>query len=181
MAYFLFILCVITTQLLHCIKSQTYSTCAEWMTSYERYALTNGVFSITSSTLASTLDLYCVFDYENNYAWTLIESATKSWFRDNVYTGFPVDYEVDTDDVDTYRASSWGYRLSKDWMQHLQDNSNYLYATCEFDTTFTQDWLLFDLNSMEFDILTDTTYDSCTTVISANILGTTCVDSGSEW
>lgn len=54
-----------------------YSSCADWMYNF-RYIkqLPDGVYYIYNQSLG-VLEVYCRFDYENNYGWTLIQSASK--------------------------------------------------------------------------------------------------------
>ena len=66
-------------------------------------------------------------------------------------------------------------------MLTLKENSklenNLLYATCNFDTTFTQDWLLLNMRvtDTEYNIFYNTFFEwKCLSAISANIRGYSC-------
>ena len=149
------------------------ATCAELMASYAPYTLSSGVYTITSASLGSSLEMYCDFDYENNNGWTLITSGARDTLRGTLRrVGFSTSHEVAVDDVNTGRFDQ--YRISYDWMNYLQTNSDYLLASCEFNTSFAQDWVLF--NTTQFDILTwDVSDESvCTPMVSVNINGNTC-------
>ena len=85
-------------------------------------------------------------------------------------------------DVSNYRDTK--YRLSRSWMFALKNNSiypnNLLYSTCNFDTTFSQDWLLLNMTvtDTEYSIFYNTNItNKCLTAISANIRGYSCNDS----
>ena len=154
------------------IGAQTYETCAELMGSYHRYSLSDGVYTITSTTLGS-LNLYCSFDYINEYAWTLFESGTRGGMQAMRDTGFSVDAERNTGDVDAYRFTI--YRLSYDWMDYLQSNSDYLFATCEFNTSLVEDYMLFDVSQFDIFSLNNSDTSICSSGhIFTNINGVSC-------
>ena len=52
--------------------------------------------------------------------------------------------QKNTNNVDAGRLSI--YRLSYAWINYLQSQSDYVFATCNFSTSFQQDWLLLDVN-----------------------------------
>ena len=150
--------------------AQSYNTCADWMKSRVRFGLANGVYNITNST-NHALEMYCIFDYHNNFAWTLIESGTRSNYQSPLRDyAFFEDFSRNVHSVNKSRFSL--YRLSYNWMYHLQSNSQYLYSTCEFNTSFIKDWVLFNVST--FDVLSFNSTDSCVNVISASINGTQC-------
>ena len=68
-------------------------------------------------------------------------------------------------------------------MLSLKNNSvypnNLLYSTCNFDTTFTKDWLLLNMSvtDNEYNIFYNTYFEGkCLSAISANIRGYSCND-----
>ena len=158
------------------VGSQTYGTCAEVMQSHDRYNLSDGVYAIANTDNGTSLDLYCSFDYENDYAWTLFESGSKyKLLRDLRAKGFSTDYPQNIDDVDTSRFTM--YRLSYDWMNYLQSNSEFLLATCQFNTSLVKDYTLFDVSQFDIFSLDNTDYfnSSCSSGhISTNIKGVAC-------
>ena len=98
------------------------------MKSNANHTLSDGVYTITSQTLGS-LNLYCSFDYENKYAWTLIDSGLRLDMTQARSIPFTEDFPYETDDVNTARFQF--YRLSYDWMHYLQSNSDYILSTCQ--------------------------------------------------
>ena len=162
---------------------QTFFTCRDWMSNYEKNALSDGVYNITSiidrnevSTTNSWRQVYCSFDYTRNYAWTLIESGSRSSMSSTLkYLNFVSDLGYNEDDVETYRNSL--YRLSRDWMYSLYFLSDYLYSTCEFDTSFSKDWLLMRISQFDANPFFDEFTGLCVNAVSANIRGYLCQDS----
>lgn len=149
-----------------------YTTCADIMSSLPYNSASDGVYSITNGT--SNLDVYCSFDYTRNYSWTLFESVNmitmQLTFRLYPFTD---DVAVNINDVATYR--NFRYRLSRDWMRSIQHRSNYLYATCNFNTLFdSNDYLLIDLINFGYDITASYFLNQCVNVESINIRGYEC-------
>ena len=177
----LYLLCVIN--FLTRAQNVVYYSCGDWMADHAFGNLSDGVYNITSTVNRqsiinnNSLNAYCSFDYDQNYAWTLFESGSRADMA-NSYIIFSDNTPQGIYDVNTSRFTM--YRLSRDWIYTLYYQSDYLYSTCNFSTDMTgQDWLLFDLNNYN-NIEFFNYYDpgpTCFNVISANIRGYQCVNS----
>ena len=161
-----------------------YATCADYMEQTSVLSpISNGVYTITNATAnnGTTIDVYCAFDYNNLYAWTLIESASRSYMQTNGfrYSPFADNNPREMENVELYRFTN--YRLSKNWMLIMINNSNYFYSTCNFDIYFNQDWWLMNINSLinndQHPLFNEWTA-KCTNVISLNIRGQLCNNDG---
>ena len=131
------ILVVVSTFIYHIkvLDSQSYATCADVMENHHKYELSSGVFTISALSLGESKDMWCEFDYNNNYGWTLIVSGTKSNMYNNRYDAWSIDDPINSDDVTNFKDTN--YRISKDWMLYLQSNSDYILASCNFDVSFS--------------------------------------------
>ena len=69
------------------IPASNASSCAELMDRYRQTKmLSNGVYGIYDE-IEGYLSVYCVFDYTNNYGWTLIQSASRSYLTTSDFIG----------------------------------------------------------------------------------------------
>ena len=154
------------------------------MVNNDKYSLADGVFEINRvagvtnyGTLIDTIDVYCIFD-TNNYGWTLIQSGD----RDEMQTGDlrTIDFTkrgyYNMNDVLSYKNSK--FRVSLEWMESLHSHSTLFSATCNFNTSLSQDWVLMNLTVAQYDPFEVSSFAGvCTSVISANIRGYDCIDS----
>ena len=157
--------------------AEEYYSCADYMSNGDIYELANGTFTIhhIEDNITSTLDVYCIFDYTNDYAWTLIESGSRCSMENELSNSdfFDDDVAYNEENVEENRFSL--YRLSLSWMDSIYAKSDLLYATCNFDISFSQDWWLLNLTETEYDPFEIESFSGvCTSVISANIRGYTC-------
>ena len=168
---------IITTVVLS--NTSNYATCADWMKNSHFGSLTDGVHQIYSNDTQKSIDVYCRFDYYRNYSFTLIESASLVSMQSATllaYAPFTANITYNIDNVDYYRMSI--YRMSREWMIHLlEQESNLLFSTCNFNTNFTKDWILINLNEIESDH-NPFYYNTgdCFNVVSLNIRGHQCLD-----
>ena len=180
-----FALDLLTICIISCISTvfgnDAHFTCGDWMSSNEKNSLSDGVYNITSIIDRSDFEdswreVYCAFDYTRNYAWTLIESGSRSVMSNTLRTvTFVSDSPYNEDNVESYRNSL--YRLSRDWMYSLYFVSDYLFSTCEFDTSFSKDWLLFRLSELNINPFFEEFSSTCVNSVSANIRGYSCQNS----
>ena len=64
-----------------------YTSCSDWMYNFRSIKqLSKGVYYIYDETLG-VINVYCVFDYDNNYGWTLIQSASRSYLNTTDFEG----------------------------------------------------------------------------------------------
>ena len=163
------------------------------MRSEPNNSLSNGVYNITidiSNTTQESIRVYCIFDYNNNsnyninsnynynppYAWTLIEYGTlinmKTVFA---FASFYLSY-TSNDDNFNFGITSFSYRINYDRINSIQQRSQYLFGTCNFNTSFIKDYILFDLKTMDYDPFTGTSSGKCVKVKDVNIRGFQCND-----
>ena len=99
--------------------------------------LVDGVYNITINK-TSYHNVYCAFDYINEFGWTLIESATLSQMKSSLHNlPWAISSKINENDVELYRNTS--YRMSKDAMFSIKNISSYLFATCNFNISFEND------------------------------------------
>lgn len=155
----------------------SYNSCAE-IASDNFSPFSDGEYTLAIGTV------YCKFDYDNEYAWTMIESGS--------YLNFGHDFEGDTigyglldhgftEDLPYHEdePSLWMYqvyRMSLSNMLTLQASSKYVFATCNFDTSMTDDYWLMQVSSMEKDPLSETFTEQCFTTDEVDIRGYECID-----
>ena len=64
-----------------------YTSCSDWMYNFRSIKeLSNGIYYIYDETLG-VLNVYCVFDYDNNYGWTLIQSSSRLYLTSSDFIG----------------------------------------------------------------------------------------------
>ena len=154
-----------------------HSTCSDWMETNDFQSLPNGIYHITNNNTNSTINVYCSFDYIKNYSFTLIESGSLTNMRSKEFLAqapFTANISYNMNNVSYYRDSL--YRLSRDWMLYLEEKLNLLFATCNFDTQFNRDWILFDLNDLHnmYNPFYHSQFGHCYDIVSANIRGHEC-------
>ena len=153
-----------------------YTTCGEWMKYSSFGTLTDGVYQIHNNETQSSIKVYCTFDYIRNYSFTLIESASLVNMQSTTVlanAAFTSNITYNIHNVNHYRH--FAYRLSREWMLHLETKSTFLFATCNFNTNFTRDWLLINMAAIEIDH--NPFYYSvadCSNAVSVNIRGYQC-------
>ena len=157
--------------------SVRYYSCADWMQKSRYDSLKNGTYTIWKVDNSSSLEIYCVFDYLNGFAWALIESGSRDVMSSTFQTlTFQTDSAYNEDDVANFKNTE--YRLSQAWMDSIATVSDLLLAACDFDLSFSQDWLLFNLTDANINVFeTDNLVGSCVDVVSANIRGYSCSSS----
>ena len=150
-------------------------TCADYMWASNTY-LSNGVYTIYNISNNNSIDVYCTFDYDHQYAFTLFTSGTLVNMDTTLDQAFTVDLPYNMDNILSINDNKINdlYRLSFDWMSHLQLNSDYIFVTCNFVTNFTIDWVLMDIDKMGYNILSGTISGLCINVTSINIRGHEC-------
>ena len=98
-------------------------------------SLSNGYYTLNDDT--SDLTVYCSFDYSRNYSWTLIETFT---YNSQIFNLNPqIQKEAFYQDAPGYLNNIQSninhlWRMSKAWMELVNDNSQYLLATCNLNT-----------------------------------------------
>ena len=158
---------------------QSYATCAEWMENRAFGSLNDGVYTVKDTSNNRFISAYCNFNYDQNYSFTLIESGSRVNMSSTSILAeepFYTNQTYSMNNVDTARFSA--YRLSLSWMKYLQSKSDYLFATCNFNTQFTRDWVLINLNNLPDD---ENPFEKklnykCVEVVSVNIRGNTCTN-----
>ena len=139
--------------------------------------LTDGEYTISlTHTSESNHTVYCSFDYLNNYAWTLIESGSLVSYSiqyDHLLTlGFNIDRPHNEQSPDANKETV--FRMSKNTMISIKNNSQFLFATCNFDLTMENEFWLMRLDEMEKDPWTPYWSSNCTTIVRVNIRGYEC-------
>ena len=161
-------------------SNDTYYTCADWMSNHNYNELSDGTYTVIGINIdnssSSILQVYCVFDYTNHYAWTLIESATQCAMTDELESAyFTSDISYNENNVQESKNSL--YRLSLTWMDSIRSQSDLFLATCNMDTSFSKDWVLMNLTDTEYNPFeTEYFHSVCTSAVSADIRGYTCQD-----
>ena len=156
-------------------------TCADVMKNvFSRQSaieLRDGEYKISlKNTSESNYTVFCSFDYLNNYAWTLIESGSfLSYSRhyDSLLTyGFITDVSYNEESPDANKETV--FRMSKNTMISIKNNSQFLFATCNFDLTMENEFWLMRLDKMEKDPWYETLDGTCITSVGVNIRGYKC-------
>ena len=142
------------------------------MTFNVRNGLSDGVYNITNMDNSTMIPVYCVFDYSNDYSWTLIESGSRSQMENSTglrYASFRLNISFNEDNVDLHKDTI--YRMSDYWINSIKSRSEFLLSTCNFNTSLAIDYMLFNLSNTEYDIFQDRFTSVCISVESANIIG----------
>ena len=158
--------------------SNFYLSCTDWMSSNAYNSLDDGVYNISRivgtthyTTNTEELQVYCKFDYINNYSWTLVESGSLDVMQsDLAYADFVTDISYNMESVASSKNTQ--YRLSLDWMDsvRIDGNNDLMLASCNFNTSFAQDWVLMNLTKTTYDPFEMESFGwACTHAISADI------------
>lgn len=142
------------------------SSCAE----LTKLGKPSGIHSITLPS-GQDLKVYCDFNTEPGFVWTLIESFA---YEKNVQfqeKPFPVDFPVNPGSPDWKE-----YRMSHNHMMHIKSHATLWRATCKYDTDGLQkiDYMTGLLS--QTDIFAYTSASVCRRVRYINIRGQSCTD-----
>ena len=130
--------------------------------------LVSGLYPITLPS-GQELKVYCDFQSQPGFVWTLIESFALAEKDRYVYKSFTLDFPVNQESL------NWrDYRLSRSVMQHLKSNATLWRATCRYDTDglVTTDYIRGLLTNT--DILTYVSDSKCAHVQHINVRGISC-------
>ena len=159
---------------------EQFQTCADYMQSTTLQSkLDNDFYEIVNGS-SSSINVFCVFDYDNHYAWTLIESSTRTQMISELQNkNFDENYPQNTNNPTLSSITSDVYRLSLNWMQFLQSKSEYMLASCNLNTNFatSNDWMLMNINNIGADLLYNWLLGECINVVSINVRGYQCKNS----
>ena len=136
-----------------------------------RNGLSDGVYNITNMDTSTMIPVCYVFDYSNQYSWTLIESDSRIHIDNTTglkYASFRLNISFNENSVDLHKDTI--YRISDYWI-NIKSRSHFLSATCHFDTSLAIDYMLFnlDLSNTEYDIFQDPFTSVCVSRVECSL------------
>eukprot|EP01084_Bolivina_argentea_P089623 161676_1 len=144
---------------------KTVTSCAEILTFFNS-TIPNGIYEITINN--KIYQVYCAFDMENEFAWTLVESFAQSY----ALTLYSLSFNLGISPNNPTHSDTV-YRLPIKQMQSIQSVSTHNLVTCNFDLSMTHDYLLLDTIQTGWNILTKTR-SICREITELNIRGYQC-------
>ena len=131
-------------------------TCAQIM-SNTYSILKSGIYNISVVSLNQwrNFPVYCVFDYNNtlysnaSVAWTLFESGNLSSFQNENILQIPWSQDRSFNEDTPNMSKDSLYRMSRDAMIEIKNYSQFLFSTCNFDLSFSKDFVWLDVDDLE--------------------------------